>query len=242
MNAPSHVAQPSQKEEFDSLGFLLREALLSSAECDALSAGLMALLAEQQKLAPKIRAGLRNILRLSQGVSSMARSPKLLDFAGELTGGDAFPVRAVLFDKTAGANWSAPWHQDMAIAVAQRIDTHGFGPWSVKDGIVHVQPPCEILANMVAVRIHLDDCQVDNGALKVVPGSHLHGELSTEAINQWTESHKPVTCELLKGGVLAMRPLVLHSSTRAASPRHRRVLHIEYASDELPNGLRWFEE
>jgi ectoine hydroxylase-related dioxygenase (phytanoyl-CoA dioxygenase family) len=130
----------------------------------------------------------------------------------------------------------------MAIAVGERIDTPGFGPWSVKDGIVHVQPPCEILANMVAVRIHLDDCQVDNGALKVVPGSHLHGELSTEAINQWTESHKPVTCELLKGGVLAMRPLVLHSSTRAASPRHRRVLHIEYASDELPNGLRWFEE
>jgi ectoine hydroxylase-related dioxygenase (phytanoyl-CoA dioxygenase family) len=242
MNASSQVAQVCQKEEFDSRGFLLREALLSSAECDALSVELMDLLAEQQKLVSKIRAGLRNVLRLRPAVASMARSPKLLDFVGELTGRDAFPVRAVLFDKTAEANWSAAWHQDMAIAVAERIDTPGFGPWSVKDGIVHVQPPCEILASMVAVRIHLDDCHADNGALRVVPGSHLHGELITEAINRWTESHEPVTCELLKGGVLAMRPLLLHASTRAVSPTHRRVLHIEYATGGLPNGLKWFEE
>lgn len=242
MSAPSQIARSSQKDEFDSHGFLLRNTFLSSIECDALSVELIELLTAQQKFAPKIRAGLRNVLRLSPAVADIARSSKLLDFVNEVTGRDAFPVRAVLFDKTEAANWGAPWHQDMAIAVKEHIDTAGFGPWSVKEEVVHVQPPCEILANMVAVRIHLDDCFADNGALRVIPGSHFHGELSTDEINEWTAKHPALTCELSKGGVMAMRPLLLHSSTRAVNPRHRRVVHIEYATGQLPNGLKWFEE
>jgi hypothetical protein len=44
------------------------------------------------------------------------------------------------------------------------------------------------------------------------------------------------------GGAVVMRPLLLHSSTTAATPRHRRVLHFEYAAVDLPRGLKWFEE
>ena len=147
----------------------------------------------------------------------------------------------MFFDKTVESNWRVPWHQDLTIAVARRIETEGFGPWSIKDGVVHVQPPLEILRKMAAVRLHLDACDENNGALRVIPGSHLGGELDAEGIGAETGSGQTVTCELSKGGALVMRPLLLHASASAKSPSHRRVLHIEYVGDELPNGLEWYD-
>jgi ectoine hydroxylase-related dioxygenase (phytanoyl-CoA dioxygenase family) len=82
------------------------------------------------------------------------------------------PVRAIFFDKSSGSNWLVPWHQDLTIAVASKCEAPGFGPWSVKDGIPHVQPPDELLKQMIALRLHLDDCDASNGALRVIPGSH----------------------------------------------------------------------
>lgn len=134
-----------------------------------------------------------------------------------------------------------PWHQDLAIAVDERIETAGFGPWSVKEGVVHVQPPPHILARMVTLRLHLDDCTAENGALRVLPGSHGQGELDADAIADWTARQPPVVCEIPKGGALLMRPLLLHASSPAKNPSHRRVLHVEYAAAELPNGLKWSE-
>ena len=104
-----------------------------------------------------------------------------------------------------------------------------------------MQPPPQILGSMVTVRLHLDDCSADNGALRVLPGSHLQGELSTEAISAWIRQQQPVTCEISTGGALLMRPLLLHASAPAKNPSHRRVLHVEYAATELPNGLKWSE-
>jgi hypothetical protein len=130
---------------------------------------------------------------------------------------------------------------DLTIAVEERIETDGFGPWSVKEGVVHVQPPPQILASLVTIRLHLDDCTADTGALRILPGSHLQGELGNEAISKWTDHQTPVTCEIRKGGALLMRPLLLHASAPAKNPSHRRVLHVEYAAIELPNGLKWSE-
>ena len=137
------------------------------------------------------------------------------------------------------SNWRVPWHQDLTIAVVERIETPSFVAWSVKDGILHVQPPREILESMVTVRLHLDDCHADDGALKIIPGSHLNGKLDSVQITEWTS--RQTTCEVPKSGALFMRPLLLHSSSTAKNPSHRRVLHIEYATTELPNGLKWFE-
>lgn len=214
---------------------------LSGAECDALAAELTELHVQQQKNSPRARGGLRNVLRVSARAAAFATSKQTTAQMGKLLGAPAFPVRAILFDKTDGANWGVPWHQDVAIAVAGQIETPGFGPWSVKDGVVHVQPPSQVLAGMATLRLHLDDCSTDNGALRVLPGSHQHGELSAEAISAWTAKQTPVTCELSKGGALVMRPLLLHASSPAKNPSHRRVLHVEYAATELPNGLKWSE-
>ena len=182
----------------------------------------------------------RNLLHASPRVAQLARSATLLSLVKKFGRASVFPVRAIFFDKTPAANWLVPWHQDLAIAVAKRIETPGFTGWSVKDGAPHVLPPREILDSMITVRLHLDDCTFDNGALKVIPGSHADGVLADAEYAQWKQRDS-VICEVPKGGVLLMHPLLLHASAPATNPNHRRVLHLEYATTELPNGLQWFE-
>jgi ectoine hydroxylase-related dioxygenase (phytanoyl-CoA dioxygenase family) len=148
----------------------------------------------------------------------------------------------LLFDKAPAANWKVPWHQDTAIAVAERVEVPGFVGWSVKDGVTHVHPPVEILERMVALRIHLDDCGPDNGPLRVLPGSHRHGKLDEAQIEHWRQTTAEVRCCAMQGDVLVMRPLLLHASSPAKAPSHRRVIHLEYACGALPNGMRWFEQ
>ena len=237
----SSVSELNERDQFDENGFLIVPGVITARQCDALSAELTGIFEQQQGAASRTMGGLRDVLRASPLASQVAHASQLISLVSGLVGREAFPVRGILFDKNPAANWSVPWHQDLAIAVAERIDTPGFGPWSVKHGIVHVQPPEHILASMTTVRLHLDDCAADNGALRIIPGSHRRGELATEEISAWTNRQEPVVCDLSKGGALLMRPLLLHSSSRARTPMHRRVLHIEYATEELPNGLKWFE-
>jgi ectoine hydroxylase-related dioxygenase (phytanoyl-CoA dioxygenase family) len=156
-------------------------------------------------------------------------------------GPGAFPVRALFFDKLPRANWSVPWHQDFTIAVAERVEVPDFAGWSVKEGVIHVQAPAGILEKMVTLRLHLDDCDEENGALRVIRGSHRHGKLADADVERWKETGEVVTCAVPKGGVLLMRPLLLHASSPAKRPCHRRVLHLEYAAEPLPPGLRWYE-
>ena len=148
-------------------------------------------------------------------------------------------VRSILFDKSPRANWSAPWHQDLTICVRERRDAPGFGPWSIKDGFHHVHAPAEILDHILAIRLHLDDCGPENGALRVLPGSHKNGRMPDEAIEAFRLTHHEVICSLPKGGALLMKPLLLHASSRATRPSHRRVLHFEVTQAKLPNGLEW---
>jgi ectoine hydroxylase-related dioxygenase (phytanoyl-CoA dioxygenase family) len=146
----------------------------------------------------------------------------------------------LLFDKTPAANWSIGWHQDTAIAVREKVEAPGFFGWSVKAGVPHVHPPTQILESMITLRVHVDDCGEGNGPLRVIPGSHRHGRLSDEAIAKRATGPE-VICPLQAGGVLLMRPLILHASSPATTPQHRRVLHLEFAADPLPHGLEWYE-
>ena len=132
------------------------------------------------------------------------------------------------------------WHQDRAIAVAKRQELPGWGPWTVKAGVVHVLPPAAVLEKMITVRLHLDDCDENNGPLRVLPGSHRHGILSAEQLAALRKQVPEVACLLPCGGALVMSPLLLHASSPAQSPLHRRVLHIEFAPENLlPEGLAW---
>ena len=185
------------------------------------------------------RGGVRNLLDVSPAVRGLAASPPVRSAAEAVLGPGCFAVRATLFDKTPEANWKVVWHQDVSIAVRERASVTGFGPWSEKAGVPHVQPPADLLERMLAVRVHLDDCGAANGPVRVLPGSHRVGRLSADAIDGWRAGAEPVDCLAERGAVLAFRPLLLHASSRASSPAHRRVVHFEFAAEELPEPLAW---
>ena len=148
-------------------------------------------------------------------------------------------IRSIFFDKTSKGNWSVPWHQDLTICLRERLDAPGFGPWSIKDGLHHVHAPAAVLDPIVTVRIHLDDCGPENGPLRVMPGSHKNGRLNDPSIEKFRGTHTEFACTISKGGVLLMKPLLLHSSSRATNPTHRRILHFEVTTANLPFGLDW---
>lgn len=151
------------------------------------------------------------------------------------------PVRSILFDKTEAENWPVLWHQDLTIAVTERREVSGYGPWSEKDGVPHVQPPVKLLQNMVTLRVHLDDTPATNGALQVIPQSHQKGRIDAEMLRTYDKG-KAVTCACGPGDVLLMSPLILHASRRSEVPARRRVIHLEYArEDDLDSELQWFD-
>ncbi|MFN2512849.1 MAG: phytanoyl-CoA dioxygenase family protein [Pyrinomonadaceae bacterium] len=185
--------------------------------------------------------GIRNLLEVVPHTRRFAESDLLLSLARIGLGDYAKLVRGLFFDKSPQANWKVAWHQDLTIAVEKRMDLEGFGPWTKKAGVTHVQPPIAVLEGMLALRVHLDDCDIWNGALRVMSGSHTRGRLSQEAISDCIKTEVPVVCEVPRGGVLLMKPLLLHSSSASAKPLHRRVVHFEFSSIKLPGGLSWYE-
>ncbi|RAW02911.1 phytanoyl-CoA dioxygenase family protein [Pseudochryseolinea flava] len=150
-------------------------------------------------------------------------------------------TKAIYFDKTPTSNWYVTWHQDIIINVSEKIETEGFTGWTKKSGVHGVCPPDEVLKNTLTIRIHLDDTDENNGALKVLPGSH-HKRFTDEEISTITKNSIPNVCEVRAGGVHLMRPLILHASSKATSQNRRRVLHLEFNTMTLPNGLQWAEQ
>ncbi|MBB4639163.1 phytanoyl-CoA dioxygenase family protein [Longimicrobium terrae] len=181
----------------------------------------------------------RNLLEAVPAVRDLARSAAARALVEPVLGAECFAVRGILFDKTPDANWKVAWHQDLTIAVRERREVPGFGPWSEKAGITHVQPPAEVLRDMLTVRVHLDPCGTENGPVQVIGGSHLHGRLSPEEIDEWRDGNDAVPCTSPIGGALVMRPLLLHASSASTVPDHRRVVHLEFAAGDLPGGLEW---
>jgi ectoine hydroxylase-related dioxygenase (phytanoyl-CoA dioxygenase family) len=187
---------------------------------------------------PRRRGGIRSINSLCAETSRLSASPSVMRLVRPVLGDAAFVARSILFDKTPDANWDVIWHQDTTIAVTQQHEVDGFGPWSVKGGVPHVQPPVRVLQNMLTLRIHLDPCGPENGPLLIVPGSHtdLVPDSSIDAA-ACDRAARPLCCGA--GDVIMMRPLVLHASRRASHPGHRRVLHLEFAAEPLPAPLKW---
>jgi ectoine hydroxylase-related dioxygenase (phytanoyl-CoA dioxygenase family) len=183
--------------------------------------------------------GIRNLLTVVPAIRTLAESDSIRSLVEPVIGSEAIIMRGLFFDKTPASNWSVAWHQDLAIAVKQKIEVAGFGPWSVKAGVPHALAPAEVLERLLTIRIHLDDATETNGALRVMPGSHRCGRMSDEEIERWEGKGIQVTCSASAGAALVMRPLLLHSSHSSLRPAHRRVIHLEFAAGDLPGGLEW---
>ena len=230
----------SYGREIDECGFALISNAVSAEMIDA----LIATLEQAHETRSARRRGMyaaRNLLDLPL-IARLACSAELRSLVEPILGPSAVATRGILFDKVPTANWNVGWHQDQIIAVAERKEVSDFTAWSVKQGVPHVRPPASVLERMLTLRIHLDNCGQENGALRVIAGSHTKGLLEDDAIQRFVDDIEPTVCEVNRGDVLVMRPLLLHSSAPATSPSHRRVIHLEYAGNGLPGGLelpRW---
>ena len=185
--------------------------------------------------------GIRHAFSFFPDLKPLLKPAGLVSLMQEILGSDARIVRSIFFDKTQAANWSVPIHQDTTIAVKEKHDSEGFRTWTVKAGTPHVQPPEQFLKNMVTLRLHLDDADAENGALRVLPGSHKNGRMKMADILKRREETEPVLCPVPAGGVMVMRPLLLHESAAGPNPSRRRVLHLECSADTLPFPLEWYE-
>lgn len=159
--------------------------------------------------------------------------------AASFLGNDCRPVRAILFDKNPAANWALGWHQDRTICVAAKVDVAGFGPWTLKSGLHHVEPPFDLLAAMVTLRVHLDEVPPDNAPLLIAPGSHRLGRIPEAGISEAMRACGTAVCTARAGDIWLYATPILHASRAAARPARRRVLQLDYSARELPLGLEW---
>lgn len=197
-------------------------------------AELERLLADQPRDVAGVRQfGLEGLRPLLNAEGTVGR------LAAEVLGPAARPVRAILFDKTAAANWSLAWHQDRVIAVGERIEVEGFGPWSRKHGAVHVAPPFPLLARMLTLRVHLDPVPETNAPLLVAPGSHRRGRIAETDVPAVVAACGVVSCLADPGDIWLYATPILHASDRATAVNRRRVLQVDYSAAALPGGLEW---
>lgn len=213
-------------------GFAILPALFSHDYLDQLLQEI------DESMPRRSRAGIRHALSLSP-VRALAREPQMINVAREVLGSDAFPFRATLFDKSPAANWLVVWHQDTALPLQERVNLQGWGPWSVKEDIDYAHAPAVALSQVLALRVSFDDSTAENGPLRVLPSTHTLGVMSDNSIHELVTRIAPVECVVPKGGLVAMRPLIVHASSKSKIEAPRRVLHIEYAaSDSIAQPLR----
>lgn len=214
---------------FDQLGYAQVPDVLAQADCDRLAALVQPAVAAS--------GGTRCLLAQPWCAELAARLRALPALAPLLA--DALAVQCTYFEKSAERNWLVPLHQDLSIPVAARVDAPALRGWSVKEGTLFVQPPAALLEQLVAVRVHLDPCGIDDGPLLVVPASHRAGVLSQPEAAAVRAATPPLACLSGSGGVLLMRPLLLHASSKGLGQGRRRVLHFVFGPRALPHGLAW---
>jgi len=219
---------PSQALEHD--GYVITSSVLSTTDVLAAEKHVQDVLISS--------AGTRNLLEYEWCralVQPLRRAAQL----HAILPASSVAVQCTLFDKTPERNWLVPLHQDLSIPVLESIEHPELRAWTIKERQHFVQPPCEILERLTAVRVHLDDCGAENGLMRLVPRSHRHGRLSSVAAQRLRDALGEVPCFVKRGGALVFKPLVLHASSKACSPRHRRVLHFLFGPPAIGYGLRW---
>jgi len=215
---------------FEKNGYFVTSPLFGERECQVLESNLA-------KVSISM-AGSRSLLEAEWCVS-LAHTLKTHSSLASFLPEDVVAVQCTYFEKSVDRNWLVSLHQDLSIPVFQKTDHPTLSGWSEKEGGIFVQPPAEVLQNIVAVRLHVDECSSNDGPLKVVPGSHVYGRTNQETTLSLRTANGEVICPVARGAALLMRPLLLHSSSKASGQSKRRVLHFLFAPKSLPFGLRW---
>ena len=218
-------------------GFVVLPAILSDNEvCALVNAVNEATPSGDGVMHSTVRYAIRRVMQEIPALHRLVWNACIAGIVHELLGSGAFVTKSIWFEKPLGGNWFVGWHQDISISVSHRAEVPGYSRWTAKHGMIGVVPPVSVLERTLTLRIHLDDADSENGAVRVLPGSHLGGIVPAPV-----DDHTAVTCAFPRGGVMLMRPLLLHASSRSITDRPRRVLHIELNDRDLDGGLSWAE-
>lgn len=228
--SPCPSALAAATERFARDGFLLLPGLLDASAARAC--------ARAAAPSASLSGGTRTLLQ-SRWCAALVQRLRYHAALAPLLPPGAVAVQCTYFEKSTGRNWLVPWHQDLSVPVAERVQHPALRGWSLKEGVLQVQPPAAVLEQVVAVRLHLDDCGPDDGPLRVLPGSHRDGLRAEGTPPHAVMNEAAVTCTAPRGSALLMRPLLLHASSKATGSSLRRVLHLLFAPPVLPLGLRW---
>lgn len=182
---------------------------------------------------------IRQLLSTIPELTAQLFNQNLTALLSQLFESDCFLTKAIYFDKPSESNWFVAYHQDLSISVKEKVEVAGYKNWTYKKGQYGVQPPISVLEDTITIRIHLDHTDANNGALKILPTSHLKGIHRIEAVDMAQAAE--ISCEVEKGGVMLMKPLTFHASGRTTNKKQRRVLHLEFCSQELATPLEWLE-
>jgi len=218
---------------FEKDGVEIRRSLISRDIIEYIKADIDL---ESEKLK---KYGIRNLEKKFKSISDLSKDENILTIARNLLNNPVHLVRAIFFDKTPDKNWFVTWHQDKTVTLNKKIQSEGWGPWTIKDEIHHVQPPIAVLNSMITFRLHLDPADDKNGCLNVIPETHKLGILKQNEIDELVKTYPTVPCIVESSDAVIMRPHLLHSSSKAEKPDHRRVVHLEYSSYKLPDGVSW---
>jgi hypothetical protein len=223
-------------KEFETDGFAVLPEIYTQPEIDELRKLFDSYCGKMNQAAPvhAIRRPVEKIPELNDLLWSEKMKQCLTNFAGA----NYFLTKSIYFDKPEASNWFVAYHQDLSISVNEKKDTNGYKNWTNKKDQVGVQPPISILENPFTIRIHLDDTDQANGALRLVPGSHKNGVVRIQDISTETE----VLCKVPAGGIMLMKPLTFHALSRSTENKKRRVLHLEFNNQALEKPLCWSEK
>lgn len=229
------------KSELESSGFTTIAQVFSNDQME----GMVKLISQTDTSKGTFRKSadlfaIRQFLKEVPEIDGLILNDEFRQLVHSLFGSDYFIVKSIYFDKPEQSNWFVSYHQDLTISVDKKVELDGYSKWTVKQDQFSVQPPLDILKQIYTVRIHLDDTDENNGALKVIPGSHLKDVYRAEDID-WSKETEHI-CNVPNGGVMIMKPLLLHSSSRTTNNHKRRVIHIEFCNQELHEELKWVEQ
>ncbi|NJM80413.1 MAG: phytanoyl-CoA dioxygenase family protein [Flavobacterium sp.] len=229
-------------EEVETNGYTVIDAVFSSNEIEAIRKEIDRESNSSKETFRKTKDlfAIRQFLKEIPSVEGMLFNTTLKNILEDFFGKNYFLVKSIYFDKPEESNWFVAYHQDLTISVNKKLEIDGFSNWTIKQNQFSVQPNKQILKNMVSIRIHLDDTNEENGALKIIPKSHEEGIVRLDTFD--FKNHEEICCNVQKGGIMIMKPLLFHASSKTTNNERRRVIHLEFSNSNLPKELSWSEK
>ena len=224
---PVHLTT-GQIEQYNDKGYVLPIDIFSSSEIESIRDYF-------DELLPKAtEAGwnsyeLTNWHKHCQGVWDIVTDSRIIDIMEDMLGETVILRHSHFFTKLPGDGMRVSWHQDASY-------------WPIT--------PSKVVSAWLAI----DDSDVGNGAMQVIPGSHLNAQVafrdSTEdernVLNQTVENPEnfgdpPVALELKAGQISLHSDWILHGSDPNESNRRRCGLAMRYLSKDVRAYNGWNE-